>query len=172
MHPVCSTMPTNLPTWCLINPTSLYSIPARPKRISTTFGIIIRPWTSKIVSDGSSLDLQKCNPRRKHTIAYAVDKNPISLTTLINPTTPPFRKSHAWKHSESLPMSILLRYVHRWVSLSFKSSASTTVLIVGDSCLPSIAYCARFLAFEKILQHTYVCMKVLRNYFKASKSLV
>ena len=172
MLPVCLTMPTNLPPWCLINPTPPYPIPVRSKRITTTFGIIIQPWNSKIVPDGSSLDLQKYNPRRKYTISYEVDKNPISRTTLINPTTPRFHIIHAWKHSESLPMSTLLRRVHRWVSLSFKSSASTTGLIVGDSCLPSIAYCARFLAFEKILQHTYVCMKVLRNYFKASKSLV
>jgi hypothetical protein len=55
--------------------------------------------------------------------------------------------------------------------LSFKASASTTVLIVDDSiCL--LPHCARFLVFEKILQHTYICMKVLRKYSKASKSLV
>eukprot|EP00978_Attheya_sp_CCMP212_P012682 scaffold31731_cov48-Attheya_sp.AAC.2 len=40
------------------------------------------------------------NPRRNHAITYAVDKTPISLTTLINPTTPPFRKMHAEKHSQ------------------------------------------------------------------------
>eukprot|EP00978_Attheya_sp_CCMP212_P001077 scaffold2206_cov71-Attheya_sp.AAC.2 len=79
---------------------------------------------------------------------------------------------HAGKQSDSLPLSILLRYDHRLVSLTFKASASTSSLIVDYSCLPSIAYavCA-FLCLKKSCRIRRVVLRLYVNILKLVKAL-
>jgi hypothetical protein len=62
--------------------------------------------------------------------------------------------------------------INQWLSLTFEASASTAILIVDDSFSLLSCIVRALLHLKKILQPTYICIKVLHIHFKASKSTV